>query len=435
MMKSQTLWKNISKMGRETDSGLYFGFVEGHNHIFEPQQAELTRLVEQPDHDVVKVFEKQFAQLIGDGQCVSFAAARMAFFALMKTIGIGPGAEVVLPGTTCAVMVNAVLRIGATPIYADIDAETFGSGASGIHKCLSSRTRLIVAQHSFGIPCDVHDIAELACAHGIYLLEDCALTLDSRIGDIPVGNFGDAAIFSTDHSKPLNTFIGGLIYSRKTTLLAKIRLIRNSSEEISIQKSRVILKRILFEHKYFNPQNYRRSFLYDRVGNIISKLTPRQIISPSLNSDFNTKMMPADYNYPAQFPSFLAQLGIEELDRWPKYRKDRATLLRQLVLLFSNYGLASCYKDPHKEIIPLRFVYLDQTPPTEKKRLRQIIHTPWIWFETPIVPLKEPLENYQYTLGVCPNAERIGRGIINIPCNLSAKDMKQLIQQLRKRLL
>ena len=93
-------------------------------------------------------------------------------------------------------MVNAVLRGGASPVYADIDPETFALNSKGNQKVLTSQTKMIVAQHSFGIPTDIQPIVELAQAKNIFLLEDCALTLGSKLNNVVCGNFGTATLFN-----------------------------------------------------------------------------------------------------------------------------------------------------------------------------------------------------------------------------------------------
>ena len=119
----------------------------------------------------------------------------MAFFSLMQSLGIGTGDEVIIPGFTCSVMANAIIRTGAKPVYSDIDADTMGSDASAIERCITPQTKMIVAQHSFGIPCNIDEIADLAKSKGIFLVEDSALALDSRIHGKSVGTLGRCCVF------------------------------------------------------------------------------------------------------------------------------------------------------------------------------------------------------------------------------------------------
>ena len=149
-------------------------------------------------------------------------------------------------------MANAIIRAGASPVYADIDPETFGSSAKAIKKVLTSQTKMIVAQHSFGIPCDIQPIVELAQAKNIFLLEDCALTLGSKLNNVVCGNFGNAALFSTDHSKPLNTLTGGLIYTQKKSLYKKLKAVQKNVPPLAKSKQHALWKQLLFERlKYY----------------------------------------------------------------------------------------------------------------------------------------------------------------------------------------
>ena len=105
----------------------------------------------------------------------------MGFYELMKYKNIKKGDEIIILGATCAVMINAILRLKAIPKFSDIDLNTYGSEVKSINKLINKNTKIIIAQHSFGIPCDIHPIVELAKKKKIFLIEDCALTLGSSI--------------------------------------------------------------------------------------------------------------------------------------------------------------------------------------------------------------------------------------------------------------
>ena len=126
-------------------------------------------------------------------------------------------------------MVNSIIIVGAKPVYSDIDLNTFGSCPESIKSKISSKTKMIIAQHTLGIPCKIEKILEISKKKNIFLLEDCALSLGSKSSNIVLGNFGDAAIFSTDHSKPLNTLIGGMVYTKNIDLHKKINTIKKNS--------------------------------------------------------------------------------------------------------------------------------------------------------------------------------------------------------------
>lgn len=107
------------------------------------------------DQYTVAEFEKKFASLIRHSDWVPYTFGRMGFYEVMRIIGTRAGDEVILLGATCAVMANAVLRLGATPVFADFDPSSFGSSPHSIEHCITDRTKMIVALHSFGIPCQI----------------------------------------------------------------------------------------------------------------------------------------------------------------------------------------------------------------------------------------------------------------------------------------
>ena len=170
-----------------------------------------------------ELYQKEFSRLVGEGDSIALASGRMAFYLILEYLKIKKNDEIIVLGFNCSVMINAILKFDAKPIYSDISKENFGSELTSIKKQFSSKTKVIVAQHSFGIPCDIDKIKEFCVDNNIFLIEDCALTFGSKFKDKNVGNFGDAAIFSSDHSKPINTLIGGVLYSNNKRLIDEIK--------------------------------------------------------------------------------------------------------------------------------------------------------------------------------------------------------------------
>ena len=224
------------------------GFVQGHSYLTHQQIIYIQHALHSENNkEIVRDYEQRMSNHIGSGQGISFASGRMAFYAILKNMNIGKGDEVILPAFTCSVMPNAIWRSGATPVFADIDPETFGSDADGIKKKITPRTKAIVAQHSFGIPCNINEIIDLAEKYGIYVIEDCAITFDSTINGIKVGNLGDAAIFSTDHSKPINTIIGGFFYSKNKSLYEKVKVFASELPQLDNRHQKRLYDQFLFE--------------------------------------------------------------------------------------------------------------------------------------------------------------------------------------------
>ena len=407
----------------------YYGFSLGHSYLGSNQIKDLYGLLHSKNNKPVNLFEETFAKEIGDGKCVSFAAGRMGFFALMKLLGIGNGDEVILLGHTCSVMPNAVLRIGATPIFSDIDPNTIGSSALEIEKKITIKTKMIVAQHSFGIPCDIEPIIKLSRSKNIFLLEDCALTFGSKIQGIQVGNFGDASLFSIDSYKPLNAIAGGIIYTRNSELHLLLKCSQNSSGNFTAKMQEMIWKKFLFENKYFNPDNYRKSFMQHKLKWLFSSN-----VTSYLTDDYG-KNASTSYPYPAKLPAFLGQLGILALEYWKEEKNKRKVLLKNFLNIAQQAGLTEyipkAYYRNNVEIIPLRFVYTHNHAKILMNDMSNNIDIHSFWFKSPIVACNNPAD-FGYNKGDCPNSEKICKEIINWPCVFSKADNNELLNIFNK---
>lgn len=411
----------------------YFGFVRGHAYLSKAEIAQIRQLVGSKRCEIVHDFEEKFAEMVGPGQAVSYAAARMGFYELMRLEGVGRGDEIILLGATCSVMVNAVIRIGATPIFSDVDPETFGSSAPAVLECITPKTKMIVAQHSFGIPCDIEPIVQVAKSKKIFLLEDCALTLGSRVNGIKVGNFGNAALFSTDHSKPLNTLIGGLIYTQDLILAQRLKQAQLVYPELSNQRQKALWRRMLLEARYCIPTRYGKLFFLDLFFKLCKKITRGE--DDFLCDDSGTASG-RSYPYPAMLPEFLAAIGLIELQRWPDVLEQRKAALTRFRETFGvgsrSRFLPAAYANNALEIVPLRFVWTEPNGANVRKAIMNIVHVSWTWFMAPIISTSEPLENFGYRIGGCPISERIGPGMVNIPCVYDQKDTDKLISSIEK---
>tara|TARA_B110000977_G_C11089312_1_gene496079 strand:+ start:3497 stop:4789 length:1293 start_codon:yes stop_codon:yes gene_type:complete len=409
----------------------YYGFIQGHSYI---KKKNINKIRNNNSQLVVKKYENKFSSLVGAGDTISFASARMCFFSFMKAIGVKEKDEVILNGSTCAVMVNAVLRIGAVPVFSDISSKSFGSCPDGIKKVLTPKSKLVVAQHSFGIPCEINKIKELTKSKNIFLLEDCALSVGSKFMDKNIGTFSDASIFSTDRSKPINSILGGLIYTKNKKLYKSLKVIQDQSKSLSKNKQDLIWNEFLLERKYLNPSGNKKYNLINSFSSF-KRIFFIKNKSPFLNEDsgVSTSM---SYPYPAKLPNFVAAIGILAIDNWKHELKTKKKNLKKYLKFFQNKGygqyISKAYYDKNLKIIPSRFVF--STPDAQKlrKKLKKYVDTTWIWFLRPIVDTNEPLYKFGYKGGSCPISENIGKGMINLPTNLSEKQTEDLLNKINK---
>ena len=409
------------------------GFYKGHEYLNDSQLNVIASDLRSVNNDeVIDDYEKKFASYIGNGKCVSFAAARMAFYALMKSLSIGKGSEVIITGFTCSVMANAVIRTGAKIIYADIDPNNYGSSYVDIKSKISSKTKMIVAQHTFGVPCDIKNIVNLCDKHNIFLLEDCALTFGSKFENKNLGNFGDAAIFSTDETKPINTIVGGLIYSKKDSLINKLKQVCKDSLDLNKDHQIRIHKKFLFSRKYYRPNKYALGRILNSIYSFFNKslFGNKRPITLDLDSTCKIDEKSCAYPYPAKLPGFIARIGIFELENWNKEKKLRSINFSNYKELFVKKKIASIYDNMENEIIPLRFLFENHYTHKNTKLHLNNFFIDDRWFNSPLIGTKENLTLFGYKLGDCPVAERVCQNIINLPCNLEDVYAKKFIEDL-----
>ena len=410
----------------------YFGFVEGHNHHSIFKMFNIFSFIFKKNKKIRTEYELNFASLIGKGRAFSYASCRMAFFNILQAMNVSKGDEVIILGHTCSVMVNAILRTGATPVFSDIDERNFGSCPHSIKSKISKKTKVILAQHSFGIPCDIVEIQKIAQAHKVFLIEDCALTLSSKIKNKSIGCFGDAALFSTDHSKPINTLIGGIAYSTDSELIKKIEILHDNCPEIPVSKQIAIIIRIFLERFFCDASRNGLFAVMDLFCNHIYKKFPNT--NPFLEHDSGLISNSPYYYYPSKLPVFLSVLGIYELQRWNKNKEERVRLLESSKLALSKQRgikLPEAYFDKSLEIVPLRIIFTTkERDELFKSDFKNFINISWTWFMRPIVCASVPLSSLGYEAGSCPKSEKACAEIANIPWKVPTSEYPKIFDSL-----
>ncbi len=153
----------------------------------------------------VEEFERQFADKIGVRYGIAVANGTVALELALRALGVGEGDEVVVTSRTFVASASAIIAVGATPVFADVDAESQNVSAETIAAVLNERVRAIILVHLAGWPCDMEPIIQLAKEHDLRLLEDCAQAHGAQYSGRPIGSFGDIAAFSFCQDKIMST--------------------------------------------------------------------------------------------------------------------------------------------------------------------------------------------------------------------------------------
>ncbi|MBC7337883.1 MAG: aminotransferase class V-fold PLP-dependent enzyme, partial [Clostridia bacterium] len=153
----------------------------------------------------VRRFEEEFAQAVGCRYAVAVANGTVALEAALEALGIGPGDDVVVTCRSFVASAACVLRVGARPVFADVDPESQNITRESIEAALTPRTRAVICVHLAGWPCDMDPIMDLAEHKGFFVVEDCAQAHGARYKGRSVGSLGHIAAFSFCQDKIVTT--------------------------------------------------------------------------------------------------------------------------------------------------------------------------------------------------------------------------------------
>lgn len=171
----------------------------------------------------MKRFESAFSQRYNNFNTISFINGTSTMHAALEAAGIGPGDEVIVPPLTMASTTFAVLQANASPIFADIDKDTFQIDPKDIELKISSNTKAVISVGVYGGAPKLDEIRKICNTHGLFFLEDNAECFGATYKNIPVGCYGDAASFSLQSSKHLTSGEGGVLIVKDDLLADKVR--------------------------------------------------------------------------------------------------------------------------------------------------------------------------------------------------------------------
>jgi len=168
-------------------------------------------------------FEAEFARWVDVPYAVALNNGTIALEAALKALGVGAGDEVIVAPRSFIASASCVVSAGAVPVFADVDYESQNLSAETIAEVLSPRTRAVIPVHLAGMPCDMDPILELAQAHGLAVVEDCAQAQGARYKGRSVGSMGDVGAWSFCQDKIMTTGgEGGMVTTRDEELWSKM---------------------------------------------------------------------------------------------------------------------------------------------------------------------------------------------------------------------
>jgi dTDP-4-amino-4,6-dideoxygalactose transaminase len=174
----------------------------------------------------VQEFESALSQYVGGRTVRTFTSATGALEVALQACGIGRGDEVIVPAMTFAASANVVMRVGATPVFVDVELDTRNIDVHALADAVTSRTKAIMPVHFAGLSVDMKGVYEVAQRHGLRVIEDAAHAIGTRFEGKRIGSFGDIVSFSFHPNKNMTTIEGGALSLPSNAELEAIELQR-----------------------------------------------------------------------------------------------------------------------------------------------------------------------------------------------------------------
>jgi len=381
--------------------------------------------------DSIEKLESYFKQHFGFDNCFSFNSGRSCLLSIFDAIGLNEGDEVIIQAYTCNAVVNPILKRKAVPVYIDIKSD-LNIDAQKIEARITPKTRVIIAQHTFGMPCDLDEIKEICQRRHIILVEDCAHALGAKYNGQYCGTFGDFAFFSFGRDKVVSSVYGGMLIVNNSKY---IQGVKNFKDSIDYPAKKWIFQQLLhpiitniFVLPFYNSKIGRGIMAYSLNYNILSR---------SVTAGENSGILP-DY-FPKKMPNALAHLAliqVKKLERFNIWRKGVADFYKFELEEFNNLFSFNLFADK-KEPIFMRFpLLINNSEELIEAFKNQNIYLNDGWRESVIVPSKTDKKIMDYREGSCPTAEVLCQKVVSLPTHirLRADDTKRIVSIIKEHL-
>jgi perosamine synthetase len=264
----------------------------------------------------VAAFERLVADYVGVPEAVATSSCTTALHLALVLLGIGAGDEVIVPSFTFIATANVVLYTGATPVFVDIDPQTYNLDPDGVEAAITSRTKAIMPVHQIGLAADMDRLNAIAQRHGLAVIEDAAPALGATYKGKRVGGLGNATCLSFHPRKVITAGEGGMILTADQALANRARILRTHGMSLS-DLQRHHATSVAIEEYHDLGYNYRMSDLHAAVGiqqmqKLDFMLMRRQQIAARYHEAFvnlDCVQLPfSSHDQPHSYQSYIIQL-------------------------------------------------------------------------------------------------------------------------------
>ncbi|MDD2696784.1 MAG: aminotransferase class I/II-fold pyridoxal phosphate-dependent enzyme [Candidatus Pacebacteria bacterium] len=370
--------------------------------------------------------EREFRRYLGVKCAFSFNSGRSALMAILNSLNLEKGSEVLLQAFTCNAAANPIIWSGFKPVYVDCDEKTFNMDSEDLKRKISAKSKVVMVQHTFGLPADMDEIVNICQQNNLILIEDCAHALGATYKGKNVGTFGRASFFSFSRDKVISSVYGGMSVTDDLTLAQNIKNYQGKAGFPSFfwtfqQLLHPILMNwvILPTYKIFGKY-------------LLILLQWFHILSKAVHWKEKRGLRPG--YFPKKLPSALSLLALNQLGKLEKLNDHRKEVADFYFFSLKDGSLSLPLVLNDRENIFLRFT-------VKHPQAHRIIERAWRenlligdWYTSPVAPHDTKLDKLQYVSGSCPKAEKLSKETFNLPThiNISQKEVKRILDFLKK---
>jgi dTDP-4-amino-4,6-dideoxygalactose transaminase len=358
--------------------------------------------------DVSDRYRAALSSSLDDQPVHLYWKARVGLYALLKALNIQPGDEVILPAYTCVVVPNAILYLGAVPVYVDIDLSSFNARYESINSAVSSKTKAVICQNTYGLSVDLNSICEMAAKRKLTTIEDCTHGFGGTYNGRPNGLTCDSAIFSTQWNKPFSTGIGGFSTARSNDLNEAIRAVNNELQPPaaieSLQLTALILARKYLMRDWSYWQLLKLYRWLSSKGLVVGSSSPAELEGITISDDY--------FKAHSNTQSAQGLKALREIEEKISVRRNNAMQYTNYLATQGKNHVKTTYHNNHSFLtypilVKDRFAF-QQAAERCKIQLGD-------WFTSPLHPIAGNLDRWKFQIDNYPVAKFASEHVVNLP--------------------
>jgi len=347
---------------------------------------------------------------------------RVGLYVVLKALNLQQGDEVVVQGYTCVVVANAILYAGATPVFTDIDIGSFCTSAKSIEEKITAKTKVIIAQNTYGLTYQLDSIAVLAKKHGIVTIEDCTHGFGGSYQGQKNGKICDFVFYSTQWNKPFSTGLGGILVVNNQDYLPAVKKIDSECLEPTFLESSQLQFLVQFKSRIVGGR------AFDIFRDLYRALSRLGVI-PGSSSTVEVQSTEMPDQFLKKFPERLSTIGMKALNGLDEKMTERAEMSVWYSQTLSSMGKNHVSDELFENHGCLTYPLLVEDKEAFAAAARNLRIPLGDWFNSPLHPVTIPLDVWGVDIIELPVATYCSKHVVNLPTDsIDKTDVMKLLE-------